>query len=111
MAWFKPSPFEQMVALMREERVQQAEVQKAQLTAMSQILAVSEKQGEFLKEWLKLFSSPQVPEVRIMTDVNEALRERLHPVDIADAVTPDSFDPEAWMADINRTFTELKSHV
>lgn len=103
--FFGPSKFDQLLALMREDRAAQAAQTAAQTTLLTALVESVKAQSEVAREQLTLLTSPPgPPEVRLMTDDIEARYERERKR-VKTATTADGLevlDMNALMAQLGR---------
>lgn len=95
---------EQLIDLLREERAANADLQRQMIETMG-------RQAAFMERYLGLFEHAPEPQVRVMTDADEARyeNERLAVLGTINGLgaTVDDFDPASWAADLDALKREI----
>jgi hypothetical protein len=99
---------DKLIEVLREDRASQAAI-------VERLLAATETQAKLATEHLALLAAPAgPPQVRVMTDVDEALHERRRLAKSgtrADDMTGmQMIDPTALLADLERDFLRDSRH-
>ena len=112
MGWFtrKPSALEMTLEFMREERGAQLELQRSMVNAMQTLVNNQSEQSKTLQGWIKMFTEAPKPEVRVMTDLDEARleqkRQAKDPVGLPVGITP-----EDAMSQMQELIADLKADI
>jgi len=95
---------EVLLEFIREERAHSA-------TLTARVLDVVTEQSKFMQRHLALFENAPEPQVRVMTDVDEAVHERSRALDFSPQIPAnvDAFDPSSWAADLLALKNEIPS--
>jgi hypothetical protein len=100
----KPSTTDRLLEMLIEDR-------KVQAALVEKVLSVSEQQSGMMSKWLSFFENPPQPEVRIMTDADEYIHEKLRAPEMKnEAFTLSDFDTQSWLADVRHDFLEPSSN-
>lgn len=99
-ALFGPSTADRLLEVLREDRA-------AQTTLLVSLIDSIRAQSDLAKRQLDLLAAPAgTPEVRVMTDADEARYERERLSHKADPSTLRTLDPEALFDDLARDFAD-----
>jgi len=101
------------MALLREHQQETQRLQEAHLQVMKSMIEQGAAQTNLIKGYIDFFMTAPKPEVRIMTDVDEAEMERLRNLGRNSAADLQPFmssplNQERWLTDMQHTFDDIK---
>ena len=104
-----PSVQEQLLALLRDQQQSQAAQSQAVVQQMARLVDAATEQAKLVQGWITLFTTASKPEVRVMGDYDEALKEaerravrRKTEPPIEPFQPGNTIDPQSWLSDLTR---------
>ncbi len=104
---FTPSKTDMLLAVLREEREARSAEGGRFIAMAEKLIDASTEHAKLGSQWLGMFSGAGKPEVRTMTDGDEAFREQARTQSNGASIAPDiphDFDPAEWFRDLRQDF-------